>query len=214
MGEENATVVAYMNLDWHTVLGVGASIVMLLLIPPYVKSILREETKLSPVSWFGWALLYAIAAAAQASKGLDWSLAIMVIGTFSTATVAIVALRTGRVVWTHIDRFCIGTAILAVILWGVTGEPLIALVLSIIADLAVSVPTLYKTYLEPSSEPWLLWVVYTTAVMLEIVATRDLTIYNLFAPLYSLVVDALITLFALRVFFNKNPYSTSTKSGA
>jgi hypothetical protein len=192
-----------MNLDWYTWLGVSASIVMLLLIVPYVKSILREETTLSPVSWFGWALLYAIAAAAQASKGIDWSLAIMIIGMFSTTTVAIIALRTGRVVWTPIDRFCIGTAILAVILWGITGEPLTALILSIFADLAVSAPTLYKTYLNPSSEPWLLWVVYTTTVALEIVATRNLTIYNLFAPLYSLTVDAFITLFALRIFFIK-----------
>lgn len=193
-----------MSLDWHTIIGTGASIVMLLLVVPYVKSILREETTLSPVSWFGWALLYALAAAAQASKGLDWSLAIMVIGTFSTTTVAIIALRTGRVVWTPIDRFCIGTAILAVILWGITGEPLTALVLSIVADLAVSAPTLYKTYREPSSEPWLLWTAYTTTVILEIIATRNLTIYNLFAPLYSLAVDMLITLFAYRVFFIKN----------
>ena len=172
---------------------------MLLLIVPYVRSILREETTLSPVSWFGWALLYAIAAAAQASKGLDWSLAIMVIGTFSTTTIAILALRTGRVVWTPLDGFCIGTAILSVLLWGITGEPLTALILSLVADLAVSVPTLYKTYLEPSSEPWLLWVTYTTTVGLEIVATRDLTIYNLLGPLYSLTVDIFITLFACRV---------------
>jgi hypothetical protein len=190
-----------MILDWHTILGTSASIVMLLLIPPYVKSILREETTLSPVSWFGWALLYAIAAAAQASKGFDWSLAIMVIGTFSTTTVAIVALRTGRIVWTPIDRLCIGTAILAIILWAITGEPLTALALSIVADLAVSVPTLYKTYLAPSSEPWLLWIIYTTTVALEIIATRNFTIYNLFAPIYSLVVDGFITLFALRIFF-------------
>ena len=193
-----------MDFDWHTLVGIGAGIVMLLLIPLYVKSILREETKLSPVSWFGWALLYAIAAVAQASKGLDWSLTIMVVGTFSTTTVALIALRTGQVVWTPIDRFCIGTAILAVILWGVTGEPLTALVLSLVADLAVSIPTLYKTYREPSSEPWLLWTVYTTTVLLEIVVTRNLTIYNLLAPLYSLAVDMLITLFALRIFFVKN----------
>lgn len=184
--------------DWHTWTGVGAGIVMLALIPPYVKSILEEKTKLSPVSWFGWALLYAIAAAAQASKGFDWSLIIMVMGTLSTTIVAVVAVRTNNVIWTPIDRFCIGTAILAVILWGITGEPLTALILSLAADLAVSVPTLYKTYLEPGSEPWYLWVIYTTTVALEIVATRNLTIYNLLAPIYSLAVDALITLFTLR----------------
>ncbi|MFZ2167993.1 MAG: hypothetical protein WAV50_03975 [Minisyncoccia bacterium] len=190
-----------MNLDWHTVLGTTASVVMLVLIVPYVRSILRESTKPSPVSWFGWMLLYVIAAAAQASKGIDWSLAISIIGIVSTSIVLIVALRTGNVVWTRADRFCIATAVLAIVLWAITKEPLTALILGLVADLAVSIPTIYKTYLEPSSEPWLLWVIYTTAVFSSIVATRDLTIYNLLSPLYSLFVDILITLAALRIFW-------------
>lgn len=186
--------------DWHTIVGTGAAIIMTALVVPYVRGVLREDTRPNPVSWFGWALLYAIAAAAQASKGLDWSLTIPVIGAFSASTVAVIALRAGKALWTPVDRFCIAVAILAIILWAITKEPLTALVLSIIADIAISIPTLYKTYLDPFSEPWLLWIIYVTTVVLEIIATTELTIYNLLVPLYSLGVDALITLFAFRQF--------------
>ncbi len=199
-----------MTLNWHTIVGASASITMLALIVPYVRSILNDSTRPNPVSWFGWALLYTIAAAAQASKGLDWSLAVSVIGIFSTGTIAIIAVHTGKVVWTPIDRFSIAIACLAIVFWIITGEPLVALVLSLVADLAVSVPTLYKTYLEPETEPWLLWLVYATTVALTIAATTSLTIYNLLVPIYSLGVDALITLFALRVFIKKNTLPLST----
>lgn len=184
--------------DWHTIVGTIATLTTFILVVPYVKSVLQDSTKPNPVSWFGWALLYAIAAAAQASKGIDWSLAISVSGMITTSTVFIIALKTGRVMWTSADRFCIAMAILAIVMWAFTKEPLTALVLGLFADLAVSIPTIYKTYLEPATEPWKLWVVYTIAVALDIVATRNLTIYNLLAPIYSLCVDTLITLAALR----------------
>ncbi len=184
--------------DWHAVVGTGATIGMVVLLVPYIRSILHDDTRPNPVSWFGWSLLYAIAAVAQASQGLDWSLAIPAIGAFSNSLVALVALRTGKAAWTPIDRFSIATAILAIVLWALTNEPLTALALSIVADLAVSVPTLYKTYRHPSTEPWFLWILYVTFVALELIATTHLTIYNLLVPVYSFMVDALIMLFALR----------------
>ncbi len=192
-------------IDWHTLVGAAATIVMFVLLVPYIRSILKEDTRPNPVSWFGWTLLYGIAAVAQASQGFDWSLAIPAIGTVSTGVVGFVALRTGKAMWTKIDRFSITVAILAIVLWVITKEPLTALVLSIIADLAVSLPTLYKTYTQPFSEPWLLWVIYSTAVALELLATTHLTIYNLLVPVYSFGVDVLITLFSLRQFLIKRP---------
>ncbi|HEX8946634.1 MAG TPA: hypothetical protein VF829_00255 [Candidatus Paceibacterota bacterium] len=186
--------------DWHTLLGIGASVLLIALTIPYIKSILSAETRPSAVSWSGWALLYAITTAAQASKGIDWSLAIPLIGTFSTASIAIIALRTGRAAWTRIDRYAIATGVAAIILWAITREPLTAIVLSILADLAVTMPTYVKTYREPETEPALLWTLYIIGASLEIFATRQLTIYNLLYPLYVLLTDVLIVLFALRAY--------------
>jgi hypothetical protein len=102
----------------------------------------------------------------------------------------------GRAVWTSADRVCIGFAILAILLWAVTKEPLTALVLSTIADLFVTLPTIIKTYREPESEPATLWRLYTFAALLAIVATTDLTIYNLLVPVYTVIAAGIIALFA------------------
>ena len=187
-----------MNFDWHTVLGTVASAWLLVSIVPYIRSIVTGTTRPSAVSWFGWALLFAIATAAQASKGLDWSLAIPLISTISTTIIAFTALRMGRLVWTRADGICIALGTLAIILWAITKEPLTALVLSIVADFFVTAPTVIKTYQDPSSEPALLWVIYVTAITMELVATQQYTIYNLLFPIYTVIGSAIIAGLALR----------------
>ena len=192
-----------MYSDWHTWLGVGGIVLLLVLIVPYIRSIVTSTTRPSAVSWFGWAALFIIATAAQASKGLSWSLAILLISTLSTIIIALTALYLGRVVWTRADAICVIFAALAVILWVITKQPLTAIVLSIIADFFVTVPTIIKTYKDPTSEPPILWVLYVIGAAFEIVATSPLTIYNVLFPIYTVLGSALIAVLALRGRFMK-----------
>ena|SRR3989344_744519 len=190
-----------MNFDWHTLLGIGASVLLLALIVPYIRSIISDTTRPSAVSWFGWALLFAIATAAQASKGIDWSLAIPLVSTISTTIIAFTALYLGRAVWTRVDGVCIVLGMLAIILWAITKEPLTAIILSIIADFFVTIPTIVKTYQDPTSEPSMLWVLYVIGVTLELVATQEFTVYNLLFPVYTVIGSAIIAILALRGHF-------------
>jgi hypothetical protein len=187
-----------MNFDWHTVVGTGASLLLLALIVPYIRSIVGGTTRPSAVSWFGWAFLFAIATAAQASKGIDWSLAVPFISTLSTTIIAFTALYMGRAMWTRADGICIVLGALAIILWAITKEPLTAIVLSIIADFAVTLPTIVKTYQDPASEPSTLWILYVIGVTLELVATQQFTIYNLLFPVYTVLGSSVIAILALR----------------
>lgn len=171
---------------------------LLALIVPYIKSIITSTTRPSAVSWFGWALLFIIATAAQASKGIDWSLAVPLISTISTTAIAFTALYMGRAVWTRADGICIALATLAIILWAITKEPLTAIILSIIADLSVTTPTIIKTYQDPTSEPSTLWILYVIGITLELVATRDFTIYNLLFPVYTVLGSTIIAILSLR----------------
>ncbi|MBI4088577.1 hypothetical protein HY415_00575 [Candidatus Kaiserbacteria bacterium] len=187
-----------MVFDWHDIAGATSTLVLLVLVVPYVRSITHGTTRPSAVSWFGWSLLFAIATVAQASKGIDWSLVVPLISTASTGIIAITALRVGRAVWTRADGVCVTLAILAIVLWVITKEPLVAIVLSIIADILVTIPTIIKTYEDPSSEPAKLWVFYFLAVATAVVATRDLTLYNLLFPVYTVIFAGVIMVLSLR----------------
>jgi hypothetical protein len=88
--------------------------------------------------------------------------------------------------------------IFAVVLWALTKEPLTAIVLAILADTAVTIPTVVKTWASPKSEPLHLWIIYTLVATAAIIATTDLTIYNLLYPLYTVGGSVVITLLAAR----------------
>jgi hypothetical protein len=171
---------------------------MLSLLVPYVRSIIKSTTRPSAVSWFGWSFLFAIATAAQASKGIDWSLAVPLISTISTAVIASTALYLGRAVWTRTDIVCVVFGMLAVILWAITQEPLTAIILSIVTDISVTVPTIIKTYRDPVSEPTTLWVLYVISSILAILATKQFTIYNLLYPSYAVLGSIIIATLSSR----------------
>ncbi len=187
-----------MNLDWHNVLGATASIILLLLAIPYARSIVKGSTRPSPISFFGWGALTVIAAAAQFSKGVDWSLAVPALSAAGSFFIAFFSLRLGRVSWTRTDGVSVILGVLALILWALTREPLTAIVLTILADIAVTMPTIVKTWASPTSEPLHLWITYTLVTAAAVVATTHLTIYNLLYPLYTVFGSLIITFLAAR----------------
>lgn len=187
-----------MQIEWHAVVGAAGSILLLGLAFPYIRSIVKSTTRPSAVSWFGWALLAGIASAAQFSKGVDWSLAVPVITTLSTTSIFVFAAFKGRVVWTRHDRACLALAALAIVLWAITKEPLVAILLSMAADFFVTIPTIGKTLEDPSSEPHILWTLYASGAFLEVLATRQLTVYNLLFPVYTVVGSGIIAALAWR----------------
>jgi hypothetical protein len=186
-----------MYFDWHVWLGTGASILLLALIVPYIRSVTSSTTRPSAVSLLGWSLLASIAAAAQASKGIGWSLMVPIVSAVSSAIIAIAVVRSGRTMRTRADLFSIMLGAAAIVLWVITKEPLSAIVLSIIADFAAALPTLVKTYVHPKSEPAVIWLLYALGVALEIAATREFTLYSLLFPVYSVCVCSSIALLAL-----------------
>ena len=73
-----------------------------------------------------------------------------------------------------------------------------SVIFAILADLFVTIPTIVKTYHEPETEPPLLWLLYTFAASLAMIATTPYTVYNLLYPLYITLGAFLIGLLALR----------------
>ncbi|MFT7507635.1 MAG: hypothetical protein ACI92I_000798 [Acidimicrobiales bacterium] len=68
-----------------------------------------------------------------------------------------------------IDGWCLFIALTGLIGWQITGDPLIALVFAIIADLVGFIPAFVKTYKDPTSEgPWFYYI-ETMSVILNII---------------------------------------------
>lgn len=120
----------------------------------YAWSTLKGKTKPNRVSWFLWTVIPMIVFFAQIGEGVGLpSLMTFMVG-FGPFLVLMASLLNKKAYWkiSKLDWWCGALSVLAVVLWLVTGTGIIAIVLSIAADLLAGVPTLIKSYKDPESE--------------------------------------------------------------
>jgi flagellar biosynthesis protein FliP len=181
---------------------IGAELFSALLIlagvVPYIRSILKREVRPNLVSWAGWTLLTTIAAAAQISKGASLSVLIVLMSTLGTGAVAVLAIKLGYTKFSRLDIVCFLLAGLAMILWWVTNEPLVAIGLALTADFIVAVPTIVKTYKDPASETAFPWIIFAVGAGIGTATSSSYALHNLLFPLYLFFINALIGGLALR----------------
>ena len=188
-------------MDWHFTIGITAGLLQQISAILYIKSMLKGTTRPNVVTQILWSVLQVIALLAQFSSGASWSVIILIVLTFNTLLVtALCFMGYGYKEYGLIDKLCFVLAILAIILWQITKEPLVALALSILADAIATLPTIIKTYRYPKTEAPIPWFMTLIASALSAISSTKLNFANLAFPLYMIIIDSTITYFA---FFGK-----------
>ncbi len=199
-------------MDWHAVVGIIAGIIQIASVFPYVRSMIKGTTRPNIISFVLWTTLQIIAIAAQFSAGASWSIIILITTTFNTALILVVALSGyGYRKYGALDYTCFALAIIAIGLWQITKQPLVALILAVLADLISTIPTIAKTYREPYSENVLGWAMIAVAAILAAVSTTKFDIANLIYPIYLIFANTTITALA---FFGQHLNKKPPQSGA
>ena len=188
-------------MDWHEIVGILAGIIWIGSAVPYVLSIVRGKTRPSAVSQFLWAVLGVIDVAAQYSAGASWSLIMVAAVTFNTGVFTVLALagygyRNNKLTWT--DWACLLLAIVSLMAWYLTNNPVIALLFSLAANILAAIPTFIKAYSEPESELALGWALVTLAGVMGIASNTLWTPANLIIPIYTTLECAIIATLALK----------------
>jgi len=184
-------------MDWHLIVGITSGVIQVIAVVPYIVSMFRGTTRPNIVTQILWTTLQTIALLAQFSAGASWSVIILIVLTFNTAIVTVLCFfGYGYKKYGPLDFICFGLAILAIILWQVTKEPMVALALSIVADALASLPMIVKTYREPRSEPVFPWLITILASFLAAISTTKLDFANLAFPVYMIFIDGTVTYLA------------------
>ncbi len=176
--------------DWHLVLGIVAGVISFGAIIPYIKDIVYGTTRPNVVSYILWTVLLLISILAQISAGASWSIAFLVgdlIGTSLVTALCLTGYGYGK--YGKIEWVCTGLAVLAIVSWKFTNEPVLAIIFAIIADLMAAVPTVVKTYRDPWSEIPTTWFMIACAAILSIASTTIIDFPNLLFPVYLLLVN-------------------------
>ena len=177
---------------------------------PYIRSIRSGQTKPHVFSWAIWAIGTFVVFLAQVSDGGGigaWPIGISAI---ISGYVTLMAFR--RRADTSINRldwimFVFGLAALAA--WGLTSNPLGAVILITLADLIGFGPMVRKLYHDPYSEPMRVYVLFCVRNLFVVLALEHYSVVTVLFP--AAVSTACAVMFVLVSFRRRNfkPQSSS-----
>ncbi len=183
-----------MSTAFLATVGIIAGVIKLVGLVPYVKDIFRKKTKPERATWWIWSILNAVALAALIDAGGKWQLIMVACQTLITGLIAVLSLKYGYGTFRRKDVVSIAAAVVGVILWQLTSQPLLALLVVIAVDALAAALTAVKTWEDPSTETLVSWVMSTLGDFFGVLAVGALNFTQLSYPVYILIADAAVML--------------------
>jgi hypothetical protein len=160
----------------------------------YAKDTLKGTTKPNRVTWFLWALAPMIAFSAEIKGGVGLrSLMTFMVG-FGPMLVLAASFVNRKAYWkiSRLDIACGALSVLALILWKITGTGDVAIALSIAADLLAGVPTVIKSYKEPKSESYQVFMFGAISAAITLLTIKHWTLASAGFPIYIFLICILL----------------------
>lgn len=166
-------------------IGILAGILALVQFVPYVRDILRHKTKPERASWLIWTVLSGVIFASQVAKGGGPSLWMSAMQGVGNLTVLVLAFKFGTISgFNRRDSIALVLAGVGIILWALTKEPTIALMVAIAVDAIGATLTIVKGYRDPESETMLTWVLSDLSGLFAALAVGQISFALLAYPIY------------------------------
>ncbi|MDD5749588.1 MAG: hypothetical protein PHO91_02250 [Patescibacteria group bacterium] len=172
----------------------------------YVKETIKGNTKPNRVTWLMWSIAPLIATSAALSDGVRLAVLPVFMAGFAPLLVFIVSFANKKSYWRlrTFDYACGTLSILALILWWITKEPVVAIIFALAADFFAAMPTLIKSWKYPETESV---EAYSTGVfnsLTSFFALRTFAISEIAFPIYLLILNSSLMLIIYRSRFIKN----------
>jgi hypothetical protein len=166
----------------------------------YLYETIRGNARPNRVTWLLWGLfpmIIFVAQRAQGVEGLSW--ATFAAG-FTPLLILLASFLNERAYWKTEPRdfFLMAAAIVGIILWALTDDPNLAILLSLVADILAGLPTLIKAYRHPQTESWIAYAISTLGFGVGVLAIPSFTFENAAFIVYVFVLNGLLAVFASR----------------
>lgn len=169
-------------MNYKIVFGLVALVVSFVGYIPYFRDIFKNKTKPHVFSWLTWSLIGGIVFFAQIIEGAGAGAWVVGLGSIICATIAILAIVKGEKTITKSDWLAFIGAILGLILWRLTSNPLLAIILVTITDALAFVPSFRKAYHKPFEETLITWFFSSSKFVLALVATESYSVATVLYP--------------------------------
>jgi len=167
----------------------------------YLYAVIKGKARPHKVTWFLWALAPLIAFAAQLAQGVGISSLLTFSVGFGPLLIFTASFFSKKSDWkiTKFDLFCGLVSVLALILWALTQDAFIALLLAIAADGVACLPTYIKAWHHPETEDYRAYLFAVIASLITLASLQTWTFVFYAFPLWTfLVCSIFVVLIKLR----------------
>lgn len=147
----------------------------------YLISIYRGETRPQIGTWFIWTTL-SVASAVSMHEANAVSYMIITAATLDAIILASAIFYRGVWTWDRLDIWCLGLAIIGIVLRFIFGDPLLVLAFAQAATVLGSIPTMKKALYYPESESAGAYAVAMASCIIQFMAIPDWGIMHWLQP--------------------------------
>jgi hypothetical protein len=166
-----------------------SGVIFTLAFVPYIRAIVKKQTKPAKASWVIWASLDTITFAAMAVKGtINGQIASAIVCAWS---VVVLAMIFGEKGWTKLDKVCLIGALMGVGLWLTFNDAIFGIIVGQLVIFLGSIPTFKHAHRHPEQENRLAWFLYWLSCLPAVYAgTQQMTFESLAQPITFLAVES------------------------
>lgn len=179
-------------MQWQEIIGIIAGLVAILEIIPYIRSILRGETKPERASWFIWTIVSAMVLLTYFDAGARSTAWVALAYAIYPIIIFIMSFKYGVGGFTRLDIVCLVGAAIGFICWILTDDPRLALYINLVVDTIGFIPTIKKVYFKPKTENRIAWQLALLAGVLNLFAITSLEFYLISYPIFLVVNQAIV----------------------
>jgi hypothetical protein len=167
----------------------------------YVRNTLKGRSKPNRMTFLIWAAGPFIGVAAGIVAGAAWwALLPVFIAGLGPFAIFLASFKHPAATWKlgALDYACGALAVLALVLWGLTTNPITAIVLSILADALASLPAVLKSWRYPETETGFTYFVALCNVSLGLLLAPSYAFSQVGFLIYLFIADLILTVAANR----------------
>lgn len=170
-----------------TVFSVLSGFVFVLAFFPYLRAIVRHETKPRKVTWLVWALGDIIILVGMLAKHTISGL--MIAAVLGATTTFVLSLKHGESGWNKRDKICLSLSLLAITLWIYFGESNLGIGFSLLALMIAAWPTYVSAWQRPENEDQKAWILFNLANVFGALAIPRLAFADVAPPFTFMAID-------------------------
>ena len=173
-------------------LGLTAAALAVLQAIPYFWDIFHHRTKPHLYTYLIWSIVTGLAFLGQVAAGGGpgaWTTGVM---TVITIAVLLLCFKYGTEDITALDAVFLGGALISIIPWYLTSDPMLSVVLATGIDVLAFLPTIRKTYNDPTSETLISYISNLFRHPISILALTSYSITTVIYPAALLVMNIIM----------------------